>query len=202
MTETEPDPDLTADELAARVGVPVRTLRFYLAEKLLPGPGSRGRGAAYGREHLLRLRLIRRLAERRVPIAEIRDTLTRLSTPEVDALLQSEDRRAAELERTSPATSPRDYIAHLLTRSRPQSPDPAARARAAPPPSPPPRAAPSPAAPDRREAPAPPAASESVWLRTELAPGVELHVRQDAAARERYLIARLRAAAEEEGLDR
>jgi DNA-binding transcriptional MerR regulator len=178
VTETEPDPDLTADELAARVGIPVRTLRFYLAEKLLPGPGSRGRGAAYGREHLLRLRLIRRLVERRVPIAEIRDTLTRLSTPEVDALLQSEDRRAAELERTSPATSPRDYVAHLLTRSRPQAPDPAEGAGA------------------------PPAASESVWQRTELAPGVELHVRQDAAARERYLIARLRAAAEEEGVDR
>jgi DNA-binding transcriptional MerR regulator len=190
VSETEGDPELTVDELAARVGVPVRTLRFYIAEKLLPGPSSRGRGASYGRDHLLRLRLIRRLAERRVPIAEIRDTLTRLSTPDVESLLQSEDRRAAALERTSPATSPRDYVAQLLTRSFQARPPPG------PPPAPPP---PAPgAAGERRDAAPPPAPAPdaSVWQRTELAPGVELHVRQDAAAPQRRLIARLRAAAQ------
>jgi DNA-binding transcriptional MerR regulator len=191
-TEHEADPDLTVDELAARVGIPVRTLRFYIAEKLLPGPSSRGRGASYGRDHLLRLRLVRRLVERRVPIAEIRDTLSRLSTPDVDALLQSEDRRAAELERTSPSAAPRDYVAALLTRSRSPAPEPAARG--APPPAP---AAPPGDARARREfwPPPSPVAGETVWQRTELAPGVELHVRRDAAERERGLLARLRAAA-------
>jgi DNA-binding transcriptional MerR regulator len=191
-TEHETDPDLTVDELAARVGIPVRTLRFYIAEKLLPGPSSRGRGASYGRDHLLRLRLVRRLVERRVPIAEIRDTLSRLSTPDVDALLQSEDRRAAELERTSPSASPRDYVAALLTRSRSPAPE-----RAAPPARPAPPAPPGALGDARalRHAGPPPAAGETVWRRTELAPGVELHVRQDAAGRERGLLARLRAAA-------
>ena len=158
MSETEGDPELTVDELAARVGVPVRTLRFYIAEKLLPGPSSRGRGASYGRDHLLRLRLIRRLAERRVPIAEIRDTLTRLSTPDVESLLQSEDRRAAALERTSPATSPRDYVAQLLTRSFQARPPPG------PPPGPPPASGGTRRRPPRPPR-APPSGSAPSWRR-------------------------------------
>ncbi len=119
---TEREEGLTIEELAARVGVPVRTVRFYITEGLLPGPGARGRGASYGREHLLRLRLVRRLAERRVSIAEIRETLTRLSTSEVAALLEEEARRAAELRRTPPATSPRAYVAALLKHSRTDGP--------------------------------------------------------------------------------
>ena len=51
------------EELADLVGVPVRTVRYYIAEGLLPGPGTRGKGTVYGEEHLLRLRLIRLLAD-------------------------------------------------------------------------------------------------------------------------------------------
>ena len=199
---------LTIEELAARVGVPVRTVRFYISEGLLPGPGARGRGASYGREHLLRLRLVRRLAERRVPIAEIRETLSRLSTSEVAALLEEEARKAAELQRTPPATSPRAYVAALLKHSRTDAGNAgyggagvAKRASAAPRAAPPP--APGPPAPGeapkgRPPAPDPPhAGSESSWHRMELAPGVELHVRGDATVRQRDLIARISAAAGE-----
>jgi DNA-binding transcriptional MerR regulator len=193
----EAERGLTIEELAARVGVPVRTIRFYITEGLLPGPGARGRGASYGREHLLRLRLIRRLTERRVPIAEIRDTVARLPASDVDALLAEEDRRAAELERTPPATSPKAYVAALLARSRPASDGAPGGPSAAPEPRRGGPAAPRPA-PARGEPPAaqaPPAGATATWQRTELAPGVELHVRGDAAVRHRDLIARLRGAA-------
>ena len=177
------------------MGVPVRTVRFYITEGLLPGPGARGRGASYGREHLLRLRLIRRLAERRVPIAEIRETLTRLSTSEVAALLEEESRKAAELRADAPGDLAPAYVAALLE-AQPdgrdggttRAPGTGARGgqeglrgpRAAPPPRPRPsrpRRGPQggPPAPDP-----PPAGSESSWRRMELAPGVELHVRGDA----------------------
>ncbi|MEZ0163135.1 MerR family transcriptional regulator, partial [Streptomyces griseorubens] len=55
-TETEA---LTIDELAARAGVTVRTVRFYGTKGLLPPPvlGPR-RVGRYGREHLARLELI------------------------------------------------------------------------------------------------------------------------------------------------
>jgi len=52
---------LTAAELGARVGVGARTVRFYLAERLLPPAVFRGRATRYLREHLLRLAAIREL---------------------------------------------------------------------------------------------------------------------------------------------
>lgn len=53
--------ELTIDELAARAGVTVRTVRFYSTRGLLPPPQLRGRLGLYGGEHLARLDLIREL---------------------------------------------------------------------------------------------------------------------------------------------
>lgn len=50
-------------ELAQQVGLKPRTVRSWIHKDLLPGPGARGPGAQYGEEHLLRLRLIRRLRD-------------------------------------------------------------------------------------------------------------------------------------------
>ena len=69
----------TVEELADLVGVPVRTIRYYITEGLLPGPGTRGKGTVYTEEHLLRLRLIRLLADQRVPLAQIREQVAALS---------------------------------------------------------------------------------------------------------------------------
>ena len=60
---------LTIDELSEQTPTPLRTVRYYIAENLLPGSGSRGKCARYTEAHLLRLRLIRRLTERRAPLA-------------------------------------------------------------------------------------------------------------------------------------
>lgn len=55
------DEELTVDELAARAGVTVRTVRFYSSRGLLPPPRLRGRLGLYGGEHLARLDLIREM---------------------------------------------------------------------------------------------------------------------------------------------
>ena len=55
---------LTVDEVAARTGVTVRTIRYYQSEGLLPTPTRQGREVRYTDEHLQRLELITRLQER------------------------------------------------------------------------------------------------------------------------------------------
>ena len=55
---------LSVEEVAARTGVTVRTIRYYQSEGLLPTPTRHGREARYGDEHLERLELITRLQER------------------------------------------------------------------------------------------------------------------------------------------
>src|SRR6266571_1714965 len=68
MNRTE-TAELTFAELAARTGLPGRTIRFYIAKGLLPGPTKAGRAAAYGPEHLQRLQRIRRLQDKGLTLA-------------------------------------------------------------------------------------------------------------------------------------
>ncbi|MFA3873123.1 MerR family transcriptional regulator [Streptomyces sp. MMCC 100] len=77
-TDTE-EPTLTIDELAARAGVTVRTVRFYGTRGLLPPPvlGPR-RVGHYGREHLARLALIEELQHQGMTLAAIERYLKRL----------------------------------------------------------------------------------------------------------------------------
>ena len=112
------DMDMTIDELAERQGLPVRTIRFYIAQGLLPGPGSRGKSAAYGEEHLVRLRLIRQLSERHVPLSKIQELLQGLSLGEVKALLAAEADRSVQLTEAERRKSPRDYVTALLDDAR------------------------------------------------------------------------------------
>ncbi|GHH95164.1 MerR family transcriptional regulator [Streptomyces capillispiralis] len=73
------EPTLTIDELAARAGVTVRTVRFYGTKGLLPPPviGPR-RVGHYGREHLARLALIEELQRQGMTLAAIERYLGRL----------------------------------------------------------------------------------------------------------------------------
>lgn len=66
---------LTVDDLARRVGLPVRTIREYQTMGLLPPPAKRGRIGIYGPSHLRRLTLIARLKDRGYSLAAIRDLL-------------------------------------------------------------------------------------------------------------------------------
>ncbi|MFF3425590.1 MerR family transcriptional regulator [Streptomyces sp. NPDC002602] len=72
MTTQAPEPTLTVDELAARAGVTVRTVRFYSTRGLLPPPviGPR-RVGHYGPEHLSRLALIEELQHQGMTLSAI-----------------------------------------------------------------------------------------------------------------------------------
>ncbi len=187
---------LTIEELAESVGVPVRTVRFYITEGLIPGPGSRGKGVTYGEEHLAKLALVRRLADRRVPLSDIREQVSRLSLAEVRDLLEEEDLREAQLNQAEQSSSPKEYVSELMR------PD-----RARPRPGPTDDMLIRPMSeraqicflrdePSLRES-SPPRPERERWYRWELVPGVELHVSQDASKRFRDLIRRLRRVADE-----
>lgn len=63
----------TVDELAKAAGMTTRTVRFYSQEKLLPLPAEfRGRVALYTNDHLEKLKLIKILKDKFVPLAHIR----------------------------------------------------------------------------------------------------------------------------------
>ena len=64
--------ELKLDELAAKSGVPARTIRLYITRGLIPGPLRAGRKAAYGAEHVAALAEVRRLQRQGLTMAEIR----------------------------------------------------------------------------------------------------------------------------------
>lgn len=136
MTE-EVEQDLKLDELAALAGVSARTVRYYVQRGLLPAPVFRGRDTSYGREHLVRLKAIRRLQERHLPLDEIQAVLDSKSVEQLELLAESTVEMAPSLAIV-------------------------------------------PSAPDLEF-------SESAWRRISLAPGLELHVSDDASEEIRAL---------------
>jgi DNA-binding transcriptional MerR regulator len=96
-----PDPalagaeQLTLGELTTAADVSVRTVRYYIAEGLLPPPEGSGPGSSYTQGHLDRLRLIQRFKETYLPLKEIRRRLAGLSDEEVRSLLVADENRAA-----------------------------------------------------------------------------------------------------------
>jgi DNA-binding transcriptional MerR regulator len=57
----------------------VRTLRFYISEGLIPGPGRVGPGRHYEEKHMVLLQTIRRMQQTGTSISTIRQTLSNLS---------------------------------------------------------------------------------------------------------------------------
>jgi DNA-binding transcriptional MerR regulator len=192
---TEPQ-SYTIGDLARRADVTPRTVRYYVAQGLLPSPQTLGPASRYGESHLARLQLIRRLQRRHLPLAEIRRQLEALSDAEVRAAL-------AAAEPSPPAAevpgSALDYVREVL---RP-APDP--RSRRIGPPRRPMRALAqltTPLLPERRlpvghtprmappppmtlgvsesqpARPAEPVPDRSQWERLTLTPDIELHIRR------------------------
>lgn len=75
---------MTIDELAARLSVPTRTIRFYQAKGALMKPEIRGRVAYYGPAHVERLRLIAQLQDRGLRVDAIRDLVNGIDRGELD----------------------------------------------------------------------------------------------------------------------
>ena len=176
MPDERPE-DLGISDLAARAGVTPRTIRYYLAEGLLPPPGGAGSQRVYGDDHLLRLMAIKRLKEAYLPLSEIRRRLAGLSRAELVQIAEG----------LTPPDSALDYIASIL---------PAPMARQTRPPEPPLRSQDDPFESPRlssrqhmfadeeprlaesfsaRGALGPGGDVANLWHRVVLAPGVELH---------------------------
>jgi len=148
---------LDINTLSRDTGINVRTIRYYLAEGLLPPPSGRGPAATYDPGHRDRLRLIRRLQEAHLPLAAIRTQLEALDDAGVAAALTAPSRT----EGRAPATAS-EYVRQVLA---------SASEPVAVPPSP--VLQPVPASP---RFPA-----RSTWERIALHPDLELHVRRPLA---------------------
>lgn len=98
--------DLTLARLADQSGVSERTIRYYIQFGLLPAPEGAGPRSRYGRSHLGRLRLIRMLQDRHLPLSAIRKVLARRSEREIARIAESSGRKAP--------TSALDYVRSLL----------------------------------------------------------------------------------------
>ncbi len=94
-------------ELADLAGVTPRTVRYYLAQGLLPAVGAAGPGTRYDDRYLARLRLIRRLQAEHLPLAEIRRRLDDLGDDEIRELAGAE-------EPDAPAGTALDYLRTVL----------------------------------------------------------------------------------------
>ena len=57
----EPAETMSVEQLSSRVGMTVRTVRFYAGRGLIPPPRRAGRNGYYGPDHLARLELVREL---------------------------------------------------------------------------------------------------------------------------------------------
>lgn len=166
----------TLSELAAASGISARTIRYYTAEGLLPPPGERGRYAIYSVEHLRRLELIGRLKAAYLPLAAIRERLSAPGEtfepgmpppiPEASSAAGFGFRVSAQLG------------AEGMPAARPPSQSTATGYAALFP------------YPDEAE-PSTGGESGDLWLRVELAPGVELHLRTPIAAGQRERLDRL-----------
>jgi len=66
---------MTLAELSEASGVPARTIRFYIARRVLDGPVKAGRGAVYDSTHLKRLQEIQLWQSEGRTIAEIARTI-------------------------------------------------------------------------------------------------------------------------------
>lgn len=155
-------------ELADITGVTQRTIRFYIAEGLLPPPEGAGPAAVYTATHRERLLLINGLKDRYLPLRAIRKQLATLTEAEIRAELQQVAAEPPPGPTVTPSVAENalDYLDGILGRGR------ASAAPAALPPSKLP-----PASPPLKPVVAAPAREH--WERITLADGVELHVRAD-----------------------
>jgi DNA-binding transcriptional MerR regulator len=116
MPTPNPQATLTLADLARLADVTPRTVRYYVAQGLLPSPGQAGPGSRYPESTLPRLQLIREMQRNHLPLAEIRTRLAGVTDAEIAGLVTP----AAP----PPSDTAIDYIRGLLGMSRPPQPVP------------------------------------------------------------------------------
>jgi|GEM_PF-614419 len=83
---------MTTAELAERAGTTKRTIRYYLAEGLLPPAGGTSTRLEFQRDHEVRLRLIQHLQAAGIKLAAVKGILARHSPEELEGLVEAFDR--------------------------------------------------------------------------------------------------------------
>ena len=101
--------EYTLEELAQLLRINPRTIRSYIQQGLLRGPDSMGRNARYSDYHVKRLQTIRQLKDdHNLPLSEIRRLVT-MAAPDEDIQIRLVPVRAAEEEVTqSLAEAPKE----------------------------------------------------------------------------------------------
>src|SRR3954462_10619255 len=85
----QPAETMSVEQLASRVGMSVRTVRFYAGCGLIPPPRREGRNGFYGPDHLARLELVPELQAHGFTLSAIEGYLENIpsgATPEQVAL--------------------------------------------------------------------------------------------------------------------
>ncbi len=212
-----PDDPYSLADLARLADVTPRTVRYYVAQGLLPSPDAAGPATRYGEGHLARLRLIKRLQRDHLPLAEIRSRLERMGDDEVDAALA-----VGDVDEPVPSMSTDEtlaYVRGLMTKAGvaprfyEQPSPPALASRSAtyireapeeyplrdapasmPAPSMPAPASPPASMPPLTSSPAPvrpQTVDRSTWERLSITPDIEIHVRRPLDRRSNKLVERL-----------
>jgi len=75
-----PAETMSVEQLASRVGMSVRTVRFYAGRGLIPPPRREGRNGYYGPDHLVRLELVRELQAHGFTLSAIEGYLENIPT--------------------------------------------------------------------------------------------------------------------------
>jgi DNA-binding transcriptional MerR regulator len=157
----------TIDELAKATGVPVRNIRYYLAEGLLPSADLRGKFALYSERHRQRLLCIQRLKDAYFPLARIKELLQGSTDAQIAAIAEGDMTALppvnVEAEASSDrATAMRESAAAYIARLRSQgTSQPSSRPAA------------SPIASQPTQLPA----EKETWEHFLLLPGIELRAR-------------------------
>jgi Ca-activated chloride channel family protein len=97
------------DELAQKVGASARTVRYYVQRGLIPAPAFRGKDTAYTREHLVRLKAIRKLQERFLPLDAIQAELANKSLDEIERIAEEGPEAKARVIHPIPPSDPHPY---------------------------------------------------------------------------------------------
>jgi DNA-binding transcriptional MerR regulator len=90
--------ELTLEDLEKLSKISIRTLRYYIQEGLLPGPDTRGKNASYSVQHLDRIKMIKRLKDKYLPLQQIKQLLDNMTGDDIHRMLHYQDQLSPKLE--------------------------------------------------------------------------------------------------------
>ena len=108
----------TLQELAELSGIEARTIRSYIERDLLPGPYGLGPKAAYGQEHVDRLKVLGLLrnAHRAITLDQIRTLLGQLTPEQIAAIADGRQKVSTAFGGGLPVSSALTYLKSITVR--------------------------------------------------------------------------------------